>query len=206
MGEGTAPGIIEKVHAKVQRGIKNETNEIYYHTGPHHDDIMLGMMPHIIHLIREPSNSHHFANMTSGFTSVTNGFITDILSSTLEFFLQGKIQMTDFPDFFSGGYKLKWDKDVFHYLDNLAKLDKSEQNRALAHRAIRGLIKIYPIKDKKDLEVRINSIISELMDCYDGEKNSIEIQKLKGVIREYEEELVWSNYGVRVQDIYHLRL
>jgi glucosamine-6-phosphate deaminase len=29
---------------------------------------------------------------------------------------------------------------------------------------------------------------------------------LKGVIREYEEELVWSNYGVRVRDIYHLRL
>ena len=206
LGEGTVPEIIDKIHAKVQRGIKNETNEIYYHTGPHHDDIMLGMMPHIIHLIREPSNSHHFVNMTSGFTSVTNGFITNILSFTLEFFLQGKIQMTDFPDFFSEGYKLKWDKDVFHYLDSLAKVDKSEQNRALAHRVIRGLIKIYPIKDKNDLEGRINSIISELMHCYDGEKNSVEIQKLKGIIREYEEELVWSNYGVRVQDIYHLRL
>ena len=24
--------------------------------------------------------------------------------------------------------------------------------------------------------------------------------------REYEEELVWANYGVRVQDIHHLRL
>ena len=70
--------------------------------------------------------------------------------------------MTDFPDFFSEGYKLKWDKDVFHYLDSLAKVDKSEQNRALAHRVIRGLIKIYPIKDKNDLEGRINSIISEL--------------------------------------------
>ena len=26
------------------------------------------------------------------------------------------------------------------------------------------------------------------------------------MIREYEEELVWANYGVRVKDIYHLRL
>ena len=33
-----------------------------------------------------------------------------------------------------------------------------------------------------------------------------DVQKFKGMIREYEEELVWANYGVRVKDIYHLRL
>ena len=43
-------------------------------------------------------------------------------------------------------------------------------------------------------------------DHYDGEKNSPEIQKLKGMIREFEEELVWANYGVRVKDVHHLRL
>ena len=32
------------------------------------------------------------------------------------------------------------------------------------------------------------------------------IQKLKGMIREFEEELVWANYGVRVRDVHHLRL
>ena len=26
------------------------------------------------------------------------------------------------------------------------------------------------------------------------------------MIREYEEELVWANYGVRVKDVHHLRL
>ena len=206
LNENTVSEIIEQIDLKVQKGIRQETNQVYYHTGPHHDDIMLGMMPHIIHLIREPSNSHHFVNMTSGFTSVTNGFITNVLSFTLEFFLQGKIQMTDFPNFFSEGYKLKWDKDVFHYLDNLAKLDKSEQNRAIAHRVVRALINIYSIKDKDDLDACLNLIIFELESCYDGEKNTLEVQKLKGMIREYEEELVWSNYGVRVKDIHHLRL
>ena len=39
---------------KVQKGMHTEKNQTYYHTGPHHDDIILGMMPHIIHLIREP--------------------------------------------------------------------------------------------------------------------------------------------------------
>ena len=206
LNEGTVSEIINKVHEKVQRGIKQETDQIYYHTGPHHDDIMLGMMPHVIHLIREPSNAHHFANMTSGFTSVTNGFVVDIMADTLSFFEKGKIQMTDYPDFFSKGYKRKWDKDVFHYLDNLARRDQGEQNRAMAHRVIRALIEIYNIPDKVGLEGQIKAIISELKCCYNGEKNSVEVQKLKGMIREYEEELVWANYGVRVQDIHHLRL
>ena len=42
-------------------------------------------------------------------------------------------------------------------------------------------------------------IVSELEDYYDGEKNSSEIQLLKGMIREFEEELVWANYGVELK-------
>ena len=37
-------------------------------------------------------------------------------------------------------------------------------------------------------------------------KKTQNLQKLKGMIREYEEELVWANYGVRVKDVHHLRL
>jgi glucosamine-6-phosphate deaminase len=45
-----------------------------------------------------------------------------------------------------------------------------------------------------------------LKSSYSGEKNPPDIQKLKGMIREFEEELVWAHYGVKVQDIGHLRL
>ena len=48
--------------------------------------------------------------------------------------------------------------------------------------------------------------MDEIGSYYDGQKNSKDIQKLKGMIREYEEELVWANYGVRVKDVHHLRL
>ena len=41
---------------------------------------------------------------------------------------------------------------------------------------------------------------------YDGEKNPPNIQKIKGMIREFEEELVWAHYGVSVEDIMHSRL
>ena len=75
LNKNTISEIIDSIDKKVQHGIRSEKNQIYYHTGPHHDDIMLGMMPHIIHLVREPTNKHIFANMTSGFTSVTNSFL-----------------------------------------------------------------------------------------------------------------------------------
>lgn len=202
----TISDIINNIEKKVQKGVKEEVGQTYYHTGPHHDDIMLGMMPHIIHLIREPSNKHYFANMTSGFTSVTNDFVIDILVYTSEFIDAGKIQMINYPDFFSEGYKYKWDKDVYHFLDNIAKINKTEQHRGMAHRIVRALVEVFKVKDKEALLYQINSIVTELKNCYRGEKNSKRIQKLKGMIREYEEELVWANYGVRVRDIYHLRL
>ena len=79
LNENTVSEIINDIDKKVQKGIKQETDQTFYHTGPHHDDIMLGLMPYIIQLIREPTNYHHFVNMTSGFTSVTNNFIIDVL-------------------------------------------------------------------------------------------------------------------------------
>ena len=206
LNENTVSEIINDIDKKVQKGSKQETDQIFYHTGPHHDDIMLGLMPYIIQLIREPSNYHHFVNMTSGFTSVTNDFIIDILSDTLSFLNDGKIQMSEYGDFFEKGYKKKWDKDVFHYLDAIANNDIIEQKRGMSHRVVRALIEIHHITNKKNLKDCINNVLAELNKYYDGQKNSKETQKLKGMIREYEEELVWANYGVRVHDVHHLRL
>ncbi|MEX0884113.1 MAG: glucosamine-6-phosphate isomerase, partial [Cyclobacteriaceae bacterium] len=39
-----------------------------------------------------------------------------------------------------------------------------------------------------------------------GEKNPKNIQTLKGMIREFEEELVWAHFGVQVKNVHHLRL
>ena len=206
LSENKIEQIINDIDKKIKIGSKQMKNQIFYHTGPHHDDIMLGIMPYIIQLIREPSNSHHFANLTSGFTSVSNNFVINILSDLLSFFNAGNIQMTEYNDFFESGYKKKLDKDVFHYLDAIANNDINEQKRGMSHRVVRTLVDIYDLSDKDNLLHCIKSVLNELKQYYDGEKNSKEIQKLKGSIREYEEELVWANFGVRVQDVHHLRL
>jgi len=206
LSKSTVDEIIDSIHNKVEKGIKQEKNQIYYHTGPHHDDIMLGMMPQIIHLIREPTNKHIFTNMTSGFTSVTNNFIKKIIEKTLNLISQKRIQMLDYEDFFTDGYKKRWDKDVYHYLDKIANNDKEGQNRGLSHRIVRAVIEIYNVTSETELKSQLVNIISELDGSYDGQKNSSKIQKLKGMVREYEEELVWANFGVRVKDVHHLRL
>ena len=206
LNKDTVPNVLDIFEEKINKGITIVENEIFYHTGPHHDDIMLGFLPYIVHLIRSPKNKHYFANMTSGFTSVTNSYICNVLNKTLGFLSKGKIQMTDYPDFFEKGYKHKTDKDVYHYLDRIASINIEGQARGLSHRAVRSLVEIYGIKSKEELVTQINGIFTYLSGCYDGQKNIPEIQKFKGMIREFEEELVWAHYGVQVKDIFHKRL
>tara|TARA_B100000686_G_C16804618_1_gene989001 strand:+ start:8302 stop:10632 length:2331 start_codon:yes stop_codon:yes gene_type:complete len=206
LDKNTIPGIIKSFKSKIKKGLTIPTEESFLHTGPHHDDIMLGYLPHLIHLFRSSGNKHHFVNMTSGFTSVTNNYLKEILQNTIDFLNKGKIQMIEYSNFFKAGYKTKWDKDVYHYLDRVAANNKIGQDRGLSHRMVRILVKVYKIKSKPDLIKTINKIISYLDNCYEGERNIPDIQKIKGMLREFEEELVWSHYGVQVKDVSHLRL
>ena len=48
--------VIAAVEGKLWRGARFFENEVIYHTGPHHDDIMLGLMPFINRQLRSPSN------------------------------------------------------------------------------------------------------------------------------------------------------
>jgi len=206
LDENTVSRVIDSVSEKINKGLKNEKNQTYFHTGPHHDDVMLGILPHINRQLRDASNKFHFAVMTSGFTAVTNNFVIKVLDDTKKFLEKDEIQMINYKDFFQTGYKYKWDKDVYHYLNKVAAQDESGKRRGLCHRFVRAVTEIYEVKDKENLRYVMNDINSILKRSYDGEKNPVKIQKLKGMIREFEEELVWAHFGVQVKDVHHLRL
>lgn len=206
LNDDTVQSVIDSILAKLQRGIEKEVNQVYYHTGPHHDDIMLGIMPATNRQSRDASNELHFSVLTSGFTAVTNRFLLDLLNDTKELISNGKIQMINYTDFFKDGFKYKWDKDIYHYLDNIAAQNNDEKRRGVCHRAIRAMVSIWNIKSKDELRDVIYEIISTLNKSYDGSKNPPKIQKLKGMIREFEEELVWAHYGIMVKNVHHLRL
>ena len=206
LSEDTVNQVIKSIDAKLAKGLEQEENQRLLHTGPHHDDISLGILPHITNQLNEPSNEAHFSVLTSGFTAVTNTFVIETLQHTKKLLDEGKIQMVDYDDFFSVGYSLKTDKDVYHYLTNVASENAEARKRGLCHRVVRALVTVYEVKNKTQLRETINDVISILRKSYDGEKNPAKIQKLKGMIREFEEELVWAHFGVQVKNVHHLRL
>lgn len=206
LNENTVKNVIKSISDKIDRGMSEEKNEVFLHTGPHHDDISLGILPQITKQLHENSNEAHFAVLTSGFTAVTNTFVIETLRSAKKFLDNGRIQMVKFEDFYSSGYKLKMDKDVYHYLTNVASDNAEERLRGLCHRLVRAIVFTFGIKSTLQLREQINEIITVLKNSYDGEKNPKNIQTLKGMIREFEEELVWAHFGVQVKNVHHLRL
>ncbi|MCH8327593.1 MAG: glucosamine-6-phosphate isomerase, partial [Candidatus Marinimicrobia bacterium] len=206
LSETTVPETLQWMRQKIDRGLQIEEGQTFYHTGPHHDDIMLGYLPHIMHLTRTPLNRHQFTIMTSGFTSVTNDYVIATLTRVSDLLAEGQIQMTQFPDFYESGYDLKRDKDVHHCLDSIAAGNEAGQWRGLSHRIIRSMVAIYGLRSTDELTAKLQKITTYLSGCYDGEMNPPEIQLLKGAIREFEEELVWANLGVQEKDVSHLRL
>ncbi|MCY1720739.1 glucosamine-6-phosphate isomerase [Prolixibacteraceae bacterium Z1-6] len=206
LNENTVQSVIDSILVKLKKGMEKETNQVFYHTGPHHDDIMLGIMPTTNRQSRDASNELHFSVLTSGFTAVTNTFLYDLLIDTKDLLNHNKIEMVNFPDFFKDGYKYKWDKDIYHYLDNIAAQDAEEKRRGVCHRLIRALVSIWKINTQDELRETIYEILTILKNSYDGGKNPSKVQRLKGMIREFEEELVWAHYGIMVKNVHHLRL
>ncbi len=206
LNENTVPKVIKAVEKKLRQGLKKEKKQRYYHTGPHHDDIMLGLLPSISHQLRQASNTFDFSILTSGFTAVTNSFIINALEDMLSLINEDKIQMLNYPNFFKSGYDDKWDKDIYHYLNKVVSGESHERKRGLSHRLARVIVTIYGIENLPKLVERTKYVIKLLNNSYDGEKNSPDIQKLKGMLREFEEELVWAHFGVQVKNVHHLRL
>jgi glucosamine-6-phosphate deaminase len=206
LNENTVQSVMDSIVKKLSKGMERESNQVFYHTGPHHDDIMLGIMPHINRELRDASNVFHFAVLTAGFNAVTNQYVISLVTDTLKLIDQGRIEMIRFPDFFEEGYKYKWDKDVYHYLDHVAANNEDEKRRGVCHRVVRAIVEIRGVKNEEELKAALEQILETLRNSYDGEKNPKEIQQLKGMIREMEEELVWAHFGVMVKNVHHLRL
>lgn len=202
----TVQEVIKSTEAKLQRGSKTLTNKVIYNSGPHHDDIMLGIMPLTNRQLRPASNDVHFAVMTSGHNSVTNGFLLNAFKMVLQYLEKDEIQMVHYPDFFKEGYKHKFDKDIYHYLDSVARNDQYQMDRGFCHRLLRCSVAIWQLKNIEELKAKYNEVIEVLKNSYAGEPNTRDLQQLKGMIREFEEELVWAYNGVQVDHVHHLHL
>ncbi len=206
----SADKINEQIHDSVlerfNRGIEPLENQRILHTGPHHDDIMLGYLPYIVHLVRTPTNQHHFSVLTSGFTAVTNSYMLEIMENLKQHFYNQDFISRLKTKYFEVSFDEGKNRDVNLYLDGIAAKNNIFKNEAQARRTLRNLIEIYGKTDIAFLNDKINELINYFQTQYPGKKDMPEVQKLKGMLREWEEEILWAHLGFNSDGVSHLRL
>ncbi|MBI1938421.1 MAG: PIG-L family deacetylase [Ignavibacteriales bacterium] len=198
--------IYETTLQKFNKGIAGKEDETILHTAPHHDDIMLGYLPYIVHLVRNASNKHHFTTLTSGFTAVTNSHMLNLLESLKEHLHKEDFKERFTDKYFAAAFKDEKDKDVNMYLDGLAANSKTLKREASARRLLRNITEIYEEDNLSYLISRVDELINYFKTQYPGKKDVPHVQKLKGMLREWEEEIVWAYFGFTGESVSHLRL
>lgn len=196
----------ERMVAKIERGLQPVSQTSFLHTEPHHDDIMLAYLPHIYHLVRDPSNHHYFANITSGFTAVSNAYILQMILK-----LQAHLEAGAFSTLLKQGYfkphsSTKRMEDVYLYLDGVAAHSQEKKDEAEARRLMRNMVEVYRTTDMKVLKPRLRELEEYFRTQYPGAKDPPDVQMLKGTQREWEVELLWAYFGIEASAISALRL
>lgn len=198
--------ISKEVKTHLNEGMIQLTNQTILHTAPHHDDIMLGYLPYITHLVREPSNKHHFTTLTSGFTAVTNSYIIELLVK-LKTFIRSKDCINKFQNnFFNPKNSDGINFELNQYLVGIAEHSQTVRSEATSSRLFRNIIEIFKTKNLLDVQNKVEQLLKYFENQYPGQKDVFKVQKLKGMQREFEEELVWAFYGFNTNNVSHLRL
>ncbi len=204
----------KQVASKVEKSLKNKLaagSKVkdglkFMHTAPHHDDIMLGFFPAVVRHIRKGNNSHVFAYMTSGFNAVTNKYALGMLENLRRF-----ISSEEFQDLLDNGYFTSSNiqgrnRDVWQYLDGVASNSDDKKLNGEARRLLRNFIEIFEDENVENLQNRIDELINYFKTQYAGKKDIPHIQKLKGMIREWEADCLWGYLGFNNKSVKHLRL
>jgi glucosamine-6-phosphate deaminase len=191
---------------RVARGMAARPQTVFLHTAPHHDDIMLGYLPYLVHLVREPSSTHYFATLTSGFTAVTNAYLAGQLENLTAHFGRGTLETLWNEGYFARSHASGRDRDIFHYLDGIAANSREMQAEAEARRLVRDMAELTSATSLEHLRQGVTALRSYLSTRYPGQKDTPQVQTLKGMVREWEEELLWAHLGFSSAQIFHLRL
>ena len=112
--------VYERIVERINRGSQSSQETRFLHTEPHHDDLMLGIMPHIVRNMRNPTNDHYFVTLTSGFTAVTNLFMLRQLEGLKEWIDSETFRALYAEGYFDADSEQGRNRDVWQYLDGIA--------------------------------------------------------------------------------------
>lgn len=196
----------QRIILKIQKGLKHISHTTFLHTEPHHDDIMLSYLAHIYHLVRDATNIHYFANLTSGFTSVTNAYVLSIVKNVEAYLNNGTFSSMLDEGYFDLKSTINKQADVYMFLDGVAENNRDKRDKAEACRFLRNMFEVYLSSDLFTIKLRINELHEYFNRQYPGAKDPPDVQTLKGTLREWEVELLWAYFGIETTSIFPLRL
>jgi len=192
--------------SRITRSLTIPKNKVFLHTAPHHDDIMLGYLPYLVRLMREPSNTHYFNYLTSGFNAVTNKYMAALLENAQKFLRDPEFNNLLAENYFDPGKSVFRNRDVFQYLDGVAANDREAMAEGTARRLLRNMVEIFEEDSFSNLENRITELANYFQTQYPGKKDLTYIQQLKGMTREWEADILWGYFGFRCESVIHSRL
>ncbi len=161
---------------KISKGLEPLLNTTFLHTEPHHDDITLGYLSYLYHLVRDPSNEHYFANMTSGFNAVSNHYYLSIVKK-----LHRHLDQSSFADLLTSGYfdpadQTKRAEEVYMFLDGVAAKTQETKDEAEARRVCRNFAEVYATKELDVLKQRVAELEHYFEHQYPGAKDPTDVQ------------------------------
>ncbi len=196
----------KQLAAKVELGRTPHSNEAFLHTEPHHDDLMLGYLPYIVRNARDASNHHTFLTLTSGFNAVTNSHMLDLLGNLKRFLEDGSFSKLINEGYFNPNDETKRNRDVWQYLDGVAENNPRTKAEGEARRLLRNLVFLFEDDNIQNLKNRIDELANYFNTQYPGKKDLPHIQRLKGMMREWEADCLWGYFGFSSHSILHARL
>jgi glucosamine-6-phosphate deaminase len=198
LSEETYRSLVEKI----QKGIDVPDNQRILHTAPHHDDIELAYFPLLHHLVRSPNNENYFVYCTSGFTAVTNFYVTERLENLQMLLASGRIadEQKRLADFGNA------QDDITGYLNGIALQNEEIQHFHISTRLTRLFLNHLKTNDLQKLATYIGELLTQLQAIEPGRSEPSIFHLIKGWLREYEAELVWAYFGIDMDHVSHLRL
>lgn len=198
--------VFNSLVAKIENGSNVRLNKTFLHTEPHHDDIMLGYLPAVVRHVRSAANQHWFATFTSGFTSVTNQFVMKQLQLLKKYIHSSYFTILYKEGYFSPTNMNGRNRDMWRYLDGVAAKNNDFTEEAIARRMLRILMEVFDEQDVPRIEKKIKELEEYFNTAYPGQKDYTHIQKLKGMLREWEVECLWGYFGWNCENVISMRL
>jgi len=197
---------VNHIKSSIKKGLDEKNNEVFLHTAPHHDDIMLGYLPYIEQQITRPSNEHYFAYMTSGFTAVTNLYVAELLKTMLNYLKEKKFSALLKNGYFEANNSIARNTETMMYLDGIARKRVITMEEAQSRRMLRNAMIALEDDNIENIQQRIDELLNYFHTQYPGKKDLPYIQNLKGMIREWEADVLWGYFGFSKGSVKHLRL